>query len=246
MSSENQDTDSNATLGTHTRRTVLERGAVVTAGVAGLGTLASQPVVADYVVHDEDSDEVRNWNDEVVGAMELGTTGPDDTTTDTLELGASFGISTAASGFSGYKANGIKMTFTEDGSNPDDHSCDNVQPFEQGDGSPPELVQMALDTMWELTSLPAPNPLDLLMSDSPDVTIGSDLDSFTIDYNTETLEDYTGGVDFNLHLGVDGSLDSGWYYYDLETQADVWYYDSTTQDYQGTLKCHNDVAIYVK
>lgn len=236
------------------RRSVLKSiGTWGVGAVAGLGvtTTASDPVRADSDVgaYDHDDDVVSQDSGEAQVGGELGVSGPQHTHVQTNELSFCWGISADQNDHpSDIVAENISVTFTQDGTNPEDHAADNVQPYSQGtQEANTELIQFALDTMWELTEVPTPNPLDVDQDDGPSVTPGTDLDSFTVDYAGRVTGDATGGADFTLDLGTSGFLETGFYHFDCTLTADVVYEGSARGEKDlGDLVCHCNVPIEVR
>lgn len=228
------------------RRRVLKRGIASTVGAATLLGATSGTVAAnDPEVYDSDTDTV--GNDPVVAGLEVSAAGPPSTSVQTNELGITWGVNTEGEGaWSNYYIPALTVEFGPDGdSNPADHSITEVVAYEQGSGDPPEVVDYALDVLWSLTKIPAPNPLTLAEGGT-NTNIDQGLDGFTATYNDRIKFDATGGTRFALALGTDGELEPGTYTFEASVDAPVYFRNHVTDGKVGELNATlSDIEITV-
>lgn len=217
-----------------TRRDALKRGIAGVTGIAATGSVSSVVGAADYTTQDievlnQNQDTVESTGGDTVAGVELSAAGPGTTSVQSNQIGITWGLNTwgdkdLTSGT--YYAENIEVTFDTASDNPAESSVGQIVTYEQGSSTTnPDVINYAIDALWTLSNIPAPNPLSVEQAED-NTSVDPGLNSFTADIAGTVYDDATGGHDFVLHLGTDGSLESGTYEFSANFTADI-YYTST-------------------
>jgi hypothetical protein len=182
----------------------------------------------NHVVEDSDHDY-----DEVSG-MEFGGAGPDDSNVNAVaaSIGAGFNAEDSEQSDSGkqYYVKNPRLEF-EHVTGPSEVSIDDVTVYQQGEeGDYEEEVEYVLETMWNMSPIPAPSPTDYIKDDEGVTKEWKDGQSHVIvDYwGTEAGGDTMCGFHFNIHFGADGACEPGKYGFRAKADADVYRIDCLT------------------